>query len=209
MRRCLWIVLRQTPTAGDATRLTACATESRSRDVALGRTERWLRKRRARGAHGILGSDSIAFLGARRYQRDSAVCRGADVVIVDRYGVLGDLYSLADVAYVGGGFHSAGVHSVLEPAAFGAPVLFGPRHERSREATELIQAEGGTTIKGLADLTIRLDDWLGSAPEREVAGAHARAMVQAGLGAAERSYELVMALLPGRRAPTRGRAGGR
>jgi 3-deoxy-D-manno-octulosonic-acid transferase len=148
-----------------------------------------------------------ASLRVSRIDADDA--SSADVLIVDRYGVLGDLYSLADVAYVGGGFHSAGVHSVLEPAAFGAPVLFGPRHERSREATELVLADGGATIKGLADLTIRLDDWLGSAPAREVAGAHARAMVQAGLGAAERSYELVMALLPGRRAPTPGRAGGR
>jgi len=50
-----------------------------------------------------------------------------DIVVVDRVGVLGDLYALADVAFVGGGFHAAGLHSVLEPAAFGAPVLFGPR----------------------------------------------------------------------------------
>jgi 3-deoxy-D-manno-octulosonic-acid transferase len=127
---------------------------------------------------------------------DAAVATRADIVIVDRYGVLGDLYSLADVAYVGGGFHSAGVHSVLEPAAFGAPVLFGPRHERSREAARLIQADGGATIKGSADLTIRLSDWLGSPSAREVAGARARAMVKDGLGAAERSYELVMTLLP-------------
>jgi 3-deoxy-D-manno-octulosonic-acid transferase len=127
---------------------------------------------------------------------DATDAAAADVILVDRYGVLGDLYSLADVAYVGGGFHSAGVHSVLEPAAFGAPVVFGPRHERSREAMRLVQAEGGADIKGSADLTIRLDDWLGSSSAREVAGAHARAMVQAGLGAAERSYKLVMALLP-------------
>ena len=58
----------------------------------------------------------------------------ADVVIVDRVGVLGDLYSLASIAYVGGGFHAAGLHSVLEPAAFGAPVLFGPRYRMSRDA---------------------------------------------------------------------------
>ena len=50
----------------------------------------------------------------------------ADVILVDRTGVLGDLYSLATAAFVGGGFHGAGLHSVLEPAAFGAPVAFGP-----------------------------------------------------------------------------------
>jgi 3-deoxy-D-manno-octulosonic-acid transferase len=126
---------------------------------------------------------------------DAPDARNADVVLVDRYGVLGDLYALADVAYVGGGFHSAGLHSILEPAAFGAPVLFGPRHQKSREAAKLIAAGGGAVVTGVADLTIRLGDWLGSPAARDAGGAAARAMVQTSLGAAERSYELVMALL--------------
>ena len=126
---------------------------------------------------------------------DSSDSAAADVVLVNRYGVLGDLYGLADVAYVGGGFQSAGLHSVLEPAAFGAPVLFGPRNERSRDAARLIEAGGGAVIKGEADLSIRLSDWLGSLPARDEAGASARAMVQDGLGAAERSFALVSALL--------------
>jgi 3-deoxy-D-manno-octulosonic-acid transferase len=126
---------------------------------------------------------------------DAPDAQNADVILVDRYGVLGELYAVADVAYVGGGFHSAGLHSVLEPAAFGAPVLFGPRHAKSREAAKLIQAGGGAAVTEAADLTIRLGDWLGSIPARDAAGALARAMVQDGLGAAERSYDLVMALL--------------
>ena len=126
---------------------------------------------------------------------DAPDAQHADVVLVDRYGVLGDLYAVADVAYVGGGFHSAGLHSILEPAAFGAPVLFGPRHEKSREAAKLVQAGGGAVVTGVADLTIRLGYWLGSVPARDAAGSLARAMVQDGLGAAERSYELVTALL--------------
>jgi 3-deoxy-D-manno-octulosonic-acid transferase len=119
----------------------------------------------------------------------------ADVILVDVHGILGDLYALADTAYVGGGFHSAGLHSVLEPAAFGAPVLFGPRHGKSREASNLIQAGGGAAVTGEADLTIRLGYWLGSVVARDAAGSAGRAMVQTSLGAAERSYELVTALL--------------
>jgi 3-deoxy-D-manno-octulosonic-acid transferase len=127
---------------------------------------------------------------------DDAGAPDADVILVDRYGVLGDLYALADVAYVGGGFQSAGLHSVLEPAAFGAPVLFGPRIERSSDPGRLIEAGGGAVIKATADLSLRLADWLGSVPARDVAGAAARGAVQAGLGAAERSFALVSALLP-------------
>jgi 3-deoxy-D-manno-octulosonic-acid transferase len=126
---------------------------------------------------------------------DAPDAQSADVILVDRYGVLGDLYAVADVAYVGGGFHSAGLHSILEPAAFGAPVLFGPRHEKSREAAKLVQAGGGAVVTGVADLTIRLGYWLGSVPARDAAGSSARGMVQDGLGAAERSYHLVTALL--------------
>jgi 3-deoxy-D-manno-octulosonic-acid transferase len=57
-------------------------------------------------------------------------------LIVDRTGILLGLYALADIAYVGGAF-GAGVHSVLEPAAYGIPVLAGPRIERSRDASAL------------------------------------------------------------------------
>lgn len=139
---------------------------------------------------------------------DSPDASGADLIVVDRYGVLGDLYALADVAYVGGGFHPAGLHSVLEPAAFGAPVLFGPRNEKSRDAAKLIQSGGGAQISGVVDLSIRLGDWLGSAAARDTAGSLARNMVQSGLGAAERSYELVTTLLLRRaRAPGATEAG--
>src|SRR5690606_28009400 len=46
-----------------------------------------------------------------------------DVVVVDRVGVLAELYAVARIAYVGGGFGNAGLHSVIEPAALGVPVI--------------------------------------------------------------------------------------
>lgn len=133
----------------------------------------------------------------------------ADVILIDRFGVLGDLYALADVAYVGGGFHGAGLHSVLEPAAFGAPVLFGPNNEKSRDAAKLVHAGGGAEIKGAVDLSIRLADWLGSPASRDDAGSRARAVVEKGLGAAERSYDLVTTLLLRREQASGGSAGGK
>ena len=80
----------------------------------------------------------------------------ADVVLVDRVGVLGDLYALADVAFVGGGFHAAGLHSVLEPAAFGAPVLFGPRHANSRDAGLLLAAGAAASASDAPALEVAL-----------------------------------------------------
>jgi len=119
----------------------------------------------------------------------------SDVVLVDRYGVLGDLYGLADVAYVGGGFHSAGLHSVLEPAAFGAPVVFGPRHGKSREAGTLLRGGGARVAKDREELGRQLGELLASKELRASSGAAARAMVESGVGAAERSYQLVRELL--------------
>ena len=125
----------------------------------------------------------------------AAEAADADVVIVDRVGVLGDLYALADIAFVGGGFHTAGLHSVLEPAAFGAPVAFGPRHANSREAGLLVTAGGAASVGDAPALEVALGHWLEEIAARRTAGDAAREVVRAGLGAAERSYALVAELM--------------
>lgn len=118
-----------------------------------------------------------------------------DVIIVDRVGVLGDLYSLAHVAYVGGAFHAAGLHSVLEPAAFGVPVLFGPRYTESRDAVQLCDDDAALSVPDENALAVALARWLNSSSERKAAGDAAAQVVHRGLGAAERSYALVRELL--------------
>lgn len=119
----------------------------------------------------------------------------ADVVLVDRYGVLGDLYALADVAFVGGGFHDAGLHSVLEPAAFGAPVFFGPRHLKSRDALTLLSVGGARSVANAVEAERVLVEWLGNTERRAETGIRARDAVDRGRGAAERSLQLVERLL--------------
>ena len=133
--------------------------------------------------------------GLRTARLTAAGAELADVVIVDRVGVLGDLYALASIAYVGGGFHAAGLHSVLEPAAFGVPVLFGPRFSNSRDAGLLIARSGGASVESQQALENRLREWLTDNAARTDAGAAARDLVQQGLGAAERSWALVANLL--------------
>lgn len=114
-----------------------------------------------------------------------------DVLLVDEYGILGDLYALADVAYVGGGFHDAGLHSLLEPAAFGAPVLIGPMHLDNRDAGLLIGGGGALRCSGAGDISARLLAWFRNEMVWRKASASARRVVEAGIGAAERSVELV------------------
>lgn len=130
-------------------------------------------------------------------ERIDAAAPHTDVIVVDRMGILGDLYADGHAAFVGGGFHGAGLHSVLEPAAFGAPVLFGPRNSTNPDARPLAAAGGGVEVSsrsGIAENLIRL---LGSLSERDMAGGKATNFVKAGLGAAERSFALVSELLGG------------
>ncbi len=123
--------------------------------------------------------------------------RAPEVVLVDRVGVLGDLYAVADLAYVGGGWGSAGLHSVLEPAAFGAPVLFGPQHANAREASELLEAGGAFSADTGAALEQYVRDLVHHEVRRTTAGDAAQAYVQAGLGAAERGAKIIEGLLDG------------
>ncbi|GAE65544.1 3-deoxy-D-manno-octulosonic-acid transferase [Chryseobacterium indologenes] len=71
----------------------------------------------------------------------------SQVLIIDSIGLLSKLYSYADVAVVGGGFHDAGLHNILEAATFGIPVIFGNHYKKNPEADDLIAAEGGKSFK--------------------------------------------------------------
>jgi 3-deoxy-D-manno-octulosonic-acid transferase len=118
-----------------------------------------------------------------------------DLVLVDRVGVLADLYATADAAYVGGGFHDAGLHSVVEPAAFAVPVLFGPRHVNSRDALLLLAARGARAAHDSSDIERALEEWFGAPDARRAAGARARDVVERGRGAAEKSARLIERLI--------------
>ncbi len=118
-----------------------------------------------------------------------------DVIVLDRVGVLGQLYALADVAFVGGGFHAAGLHSVIEPAAFGAPVLFGPGHDMSREAGLLLAANGARTVTDIGSMEAALSAWLFDDASRSSAGQAALELVRSELGATDRSVALIQRML--------------
>lgn len=70
----------------------------------------------------------------------------SQLLIIDSIGLLSKLYSYADVAVVGGGFHDAGLHNILEAATFGVPVVFGNHYQKNPEADELISVEGGRSF---------------------------------------------------------------
>lgn len=120
---------------------------------------------------------------------------GMDAVVVDRVGVLAHLYTVGDVAYVGGGFHDAGLHSVLEPAAARLPVTFGPRHVNARAAGDLLVAEGALEAADAGTLGEILGTWLADTAAHDYAARRAFGYIDAHLGAADRTAALLDALL--------------
>ncbi len=118
-----------------------------------------------------------------------------EAVVVDRVGVLADLYAIADVAYVGGGFGHDGLHSVVEPAALGVPVLYGPRHGNAREADALAWAGGGTVVRSASELEEMLVALVLDPERRAEAGRAALEFVRSELGGAAANAELIAEFL--------------
>lgn len=75
-----------------------------------------------------------------------------DVFIIDTIGILGKIYSYADIAYVGGGFGTSGLHNILEPAAFGVPIIIGPNHEKFPEAIAMIHMGGCIAVSNKEEI---------------------------------------------------------
>lgn len=127
----------------------------------------------------------------------------AGVVLVDRLGVLPRLYPAGAIAYVGGGFGRRGVHSVLEPAGWGRPVIIGPGDRGVRDARLL--AEAGALVRlperePARHLAATWSDWLADPEATRRRGSAALAALEPDRGAARRSADLVLSLVPaGRR----------
>jgi 3-deoxy-D-manno-octulosonic-acid transferase len=143
-----------------------------------------------------------AGLGLPQPQRASRADETAALVLVDRVGGLAGLYGLGGMAYVGGGFGSAGLHSVLEPAAWGIPVIFGPRWQNSRDARLLLDAGGAVALpRGARDASRALanqwERWMADAENRAAQGRRAHAVVEGGLGASARSAAWLAELISG------------
>jgi 3-deoxy-D-manno-octulosonic-acid transferase len=70
----------------------------------------------------------------------------ARFLIIDNIGMLNTLYRYGTIAYIGGGF-GKGIHNILEPAAYGLPVLFGPNFQKFDEARNLVEVGGAYAVQ--------------------------------------------------------------
>ncbi|WP_041463757.1 3-deoxy-D-manno-octulosonic acid transferase [Pelodictyon luteolum] len=134
-------------------------------------------------------------IGWRRVrQLDASFDASREVLVIDETGYLVELYSVASMAYVGGGF-GVNVHNTLEPAVYGIPVIFGPRHHNSPEAEGLLEAGGAYTIRNSEELGAVLRRLVDGSREAEKAGKAAYGFIHSQAGAASRIADAARKIL--------------
>lgn len=96
----------------------------------------------------ILRRENLRYM--KRAEKSSY--NGETVLILDTMGELRSVYSVADIAFVGGTLLPYGGHNLIEPAYFGVPILFGPYINNTREtAKELLESDSAISIKNGKD----------------------------------------------------------
>ena len=136
---------------------------------------------------------SRGFTAVRRSELPGAVPdRATTVIVLDTVGELAQLYSIADVVFVGGSLAPFGGHNMLEPAARAKPVLFGPHTTNFRDAaTLLLDSEGGRLVHDSRELGVELIRLLDDPLLRATSGEKAHAAVAAQHGAVGLTLELI------------------
>lgn len=114
------------------------------------------------------------------------------IILLNTMGELSQIYSFADIAFVGGSLVPLGGHNPLEPAMWGVPVLFGPHRDNVRQICNLlIEAGGGMEIKNGAEFASTVLRLLQDQNERNMRGEAALKVVEANSGVASRTVQLL------------------
>ena len=133
--------------------------------------------------------------GLTLQRRSNPVRTVGDVLLLDTLGELGACWGLADIAFVGGSLTQRGGQNMLEPAAYGAAVLFGPNTWNFRDIVEQLLARGAArVVRTATELTAIVREFLQDSGAANELGRRASAFVETQQGAASRTVELLLRL---------------
>lgn len=120
----------------------------------------------------------------------------ARVLLVDMVGELGAWWGTARIAFVGGSLGNRGGQNMIEPAAYGAAVCFGPNTRNFRDVVSTLLAHDAATVVADADALTRFVRRCLEEPDYAAAlGSRARDLVAEQLGATRRTFDLLAALV--------------
>jgi len=134
-----------------------------------------------------------ALSGRRLSRRSSGGSLGeGSILLLDSYGELSQVYSITDLAIIGGGFADLGGQNVIQPLALGLPVIHGPHMQNFRDVASLAANAGATKVVSTpAELTGAVKDMLADSSERKRMGDAARSLVKQNLGASRRYAQAI------------------
>jgi 3-deoxy-D-manno-octulosonic-acid transferase len=127
-----------------------------------------------------------------RWEREAL---SGGVLLVDSIGELAAIYSLADVAFVGGSLVPRGGHNIIEPAQYGVAVVVGNHTENFRDIVSLFHRRDAVRIVGVAELPLMLMQLLANDAERKALGRRAEETMCSQAGATARTLEALTGLL--------------
>jgi 3-deoxy-D-manno-octulosonic-acid transferase len=81
-----------------------------------------------------------------------------NVLILDNIGMLSRVYKYANIAFIGGAFKE-GLHNILEPAAYGVPIITGPNHDGFPEGPAMEKVGGLVRIKDFEEFSNLINQW--------------------------------------------------
>lgn len=119
-----------------------------------------------------------------------------EVILLDTMGELENLYSISEVAFVGGSLVPTGGHNILEPASYGIPVLFGPHTDNFQTAANLLlKSGGGIMVKDQEELYRKMSLLLKEANLRKELGRKAKQTLLSQVGTSDKTVQLLLKLL--------------
>jgi len=146
----------------------------------------------------LLSQSGLTF--ARRSQIAEPLQDMPSVVLLDTVGELGAAWGLADMGYTGGSLDGKrGGQSMIEPAGYGVPVLFGPHVWNFRDAAKrLIEAGGAIMIHDEFEMETELARWIENPALRANTGASAQQLVREQQGATVRTLDAIANVMEAR-----------
>lgn len=144
----------------------------------------------------LLDASSIPW--QRRTKLEGEAASGSRVLLVDVVGELGAWWGTAHIAFVGGSMGSRGGQNMIEPAAYGAAVSFGPNTWNFRDIVAAILAHDAAVVVGdEAELKEFVRRCLAEPDYAAALGRRAQTFVESQIGATERTLKLVGTLVDG------------
>ena len=126
-----------------------------------------------------------------RWSKVSEANADVRILLIDTVGILAGLYHSAKMAYVGGAF-TTGVHNILEPVAMGAAVAFGPKHDNSTEALQMLEQKFAVCVKNSTEFRSFIFDLLADQERCRNLGQRSREFVESQAGAADLCVPMLM-----------------